>query len=359
LDGGEGARASVLLSLRPGATLDKRRVSGIVHLVSGAVKGLKAEDVSILDAQGRLLAGGRSADGVYGRGNELLDLQRDAERGLEEKAATLLDGLLGVGRSIVRVRVEMDDRVVKEQTESFDPTTPLRSEQQTPAGGGAAATFVKNYEVGRTVKEITATPGAIKKMFVSVAVNGTFKDDANAPGAKTYVPRTDEELQTIAGLVKQTVGFSEDREDQFEIKTLAFDTSLQETERRERESSDAAARAEIQRQRLLVTAQKIVTAIAIVLVIFIVYRFLMAGTAPDAPAVPLVATGGGESNSAPAALPAPAPIATPEPGRALDVSTPEPAVSAADAAASLVQAARKNPAVLARMMHRQFNTRAG
>jgi flagellar M-ring protein FliF len=290
-----------MLTLRMGATIDQRQLSGIVHLVSGAVKDLKPENVSVLDSQGRLLAGGRSKDGVYAHGNELLNLQRDAERYLEEKATSLLDGFLGAGKAIVRTRVEMDDRIVREKTETYDPTGPVRSEQQNGARG--AASFVKNYEVGHSVKEIVASPGVIRRLYVSVAVDGTSKEDANTPGGRTYVARTEEEMNSIATLVKETVGFSEDREDKFEIKNVAFDTAQRDKLIAESAAQEEIIKKERARRDLMNTGVRVGSALAIVLVIFLFTKFLKAAGAESAQAVASTEMALSPSAAVPAALP--------------------------------------------------------
>lgn len=344
LDSPEGARASVVLTLRPGAGLDKRQVSGVVHLVAGAVKGMRPEHVSVLDNDGRLLAGGREEDGVYNRGNEFFELQREAERYLEEKATGLLEGLLGPKKSLVRVRVDMDDRVVREQTEVYDPNGPVRSEQGTSVPN-AGPSFVKNYEVGRTVKEIVASPGAVRKLYVSVAVDGKTSPDPADPSKTIHTPRTPEEMEVIAQLIRQAVGFSEDREDQFEIKNVVFETDHQDSLRRDAERLEAVL--EKEKTRALVTGAigRVGSALGILAALFIFARFLKTGGGEPAP-VPEPARAAAETPAGPAPTSLPAPEAPP--------ALPAPV----DLQANLVQAARKNPAGMARLMQRQYLSRA-
>jgi flagellar M-ring protein FliF len=52
------ATASVVVRLKPGMQLDQRQLQGIINLVSGFVKGLKPENVSIVDMQGGILTKG-------------------------------------------------------------------------------------------------------------------------------------------------------------------------------------------------------------------------------------------------------------------------------------------------------------
>ena len=48
--------ASVLISLAPMMTLDKRQIAGILHLVSSSVPQLKPENVSVIDQNGNLIS---------------------------------------------------------------------------------------------------------------------------------------------------------------------------------------------------------------------------------------------------------------------------------------------------------------
>ncbi|MBK8575164.1 MAG: flagellar M-ring protein FliF [Elusimicrobia bacterium] len=350
LDSQDGARASVMLTLRPGATIDQRQLSGIVHLVSGAVKDLKAENVSVLDSAGRLLAGGRSKEGVYSQGNEMLELQRDAERYLEEKATSLLDGVLGPGKAIVRARVEMSDRIVREKTETYDPNGPIRSEQQSDARGSASS--AKNYEVGRSVKEIVASPGAIIRLYVSVAVDGTSKEDPNTPGVRTYVARSEEEMSALSTLVKETVGFSEDREDKFEIKNVAFDTGQRDKMMAEAAVQEEIFKKEQSRRDLLNTAGRAGSALGIVLVVFLFTKFLKAAGNGSAPAPSSTDLALAPAVESPPALSAPPPSGAKGEGGAPPAALPS--LSTADAQATLLAAARKDPAGVARMMQKKF-----
>src|SRR5580700_10160617 len=49
------AKASVLIKIRPGATLPESAIPAITHLVASAVEGLAPESVSLLDMRGNLL----------------------------------------------------------------------------------------------------------------------------------------------------------------------------------------------------------------------------------------------------------------------------------------------------------------
>lgn len=353
IDNAEGASASVVLRLKPGASLHKSQVYSIIHLVAGAVKGLKAERVSVLDTAGTLLAGGREADGIYSLGNEYLELQQDVEKYLEQKALTLLDGLLGSGKAIVRVRADMDSQVIKEQSERYEPTGPVRSEQTLAQGGGARPqSSVKNYEVGRTVKEVIASPGVIRRLNISLAINGVTKEDPNNPGQKIYQPRTAEELDSIAILVKQAVGFSEDREDKLEIKNIAFDQTQKEAQLAENKINDDQIRKDTQRRQLFKIGGQVGTALGMALALMVFLKFMKSLPTPGA-GISTVAI----SDTTPASPAAPISLSVQEPatpnGSGAENGAPKPAGNN-NAQIDLAKAAKRNPAELAKAMQRQY-----
>jgi len=74
--------------------------------------------------------------------------------------------------------------------------------------------------VSRVVKSTVKEAGEIKRLSVSVMVDGTYT--TNAEGEKTYSPRSDEELSKIESLVRSAIGFDDDRGDSITIETMQF-----------------------------------------------------------------------------------------------------------------------------------------
>ena len=107
--------ASVMLKLRPGATLNRSTISGIGALVSGSIEGLTRENVHIIDATGRQLS--ENGDSESGIGGTVLDQRKEMERYLGSEAERVLAHVLGPGRAIVRVTVEMNNKLLHEKRE--------------------------------------------------------------------------------------------------------------------------------------------------------------------------------------------------------------------------------------------------
>ena len=77
----EQTTASVILRLRPGYRLSATNIAAITHLVSGSIKGLRAETVSIIDSEGRLLSGEADSTLATGAGT-VHDYKHRVEPGL-------------------------------------------------------------------------------------------------------------------------------------------------------------------------------------------------------------------------------------------------------------------------------------
>ncbi len=231
------ATASVVIKGNPARSLTGRQIEGIAYLVASSVEGLEPSRVTILDSRGTLMSRG-FPDAEAEPGNQL-ELTRSVEAYLEGKAQTLLDEVLGPGRSVVRVAAVLNFRRIESSTETYDPETAVvRSEERiemTEGGSGdRSETSVTNFEISRMVESIADEVGNIEKLSVAVMVDGKYEEGTDQYGeaTRTFVPRTAGELQTLAGIVRSAVGVDERRGDYFEIATIAFDrTYIEEQER--------------------------------------------------------------------------------------------------------------------------------
>jgi len=234
------ATASVVVKLRAGARLDKRKINGIMHLVSAGVEGLQAEHVTILDYSGNLLSPTAADDQTMAVSGRQLDLQKAVESHLQSKAQSLLDGVIGPGRAIVRVNAELNFEQVEKTIEEYDPdnlaivSQELNEETTTDnsstAEGGSAGSQIRkdnsivNYEVNRTVQHIVAQTGNIEKLTVSMIIDGKYTpSEEGDEGEPVFNPRSPEELDQLSSAVKNAVGLTEERGDNFEIVCIQFD----------------------------------------------------------------------------------------------------------------------------------------
>lgn len=169
-DDQQSATASVVLQQAPGRGLRDNEVSGIAHLVSGAVEGLEKASITIIDSSGAILYDGATAEseGGFGATAHQLDLQRQFDRALERDVQQMLDRALGPAKALVSVRAQLDFDRVETQTETYqrgnaDDSGVPRSQTS------VTETYTTN---GATV--VGAVPGAV----------------ANVPGANADLPTT-------------------------------------------------------------------------------------------------------------------------------------------------------------------------
>lgn len=244
------ATASIVLKLRHRDGLSESQLDGITHLVAASVEGLQPQNIAIVDYDGNLLSGGRKQDAVSGLSDSQLEVRKNVESYLQDKAQSLLDGVLGVGKSLVRVTADLNFQQLERTAETFDPNAPVvRSEEKTSTNNattdkspeanesneqGSTETVVTNYEISKTVEHIVNAVGTIDRLSVAVMVDGTYSVPAGsaADAAPTYAPRPQEELDRLAAIVRNAVGFDQQRNDQIEMVNIPFDRQSLETDQK-------------------------------------------------------------------------------------------------------------------------------
>ena len=276
--------ASIVVKLRPGAQLDKRKLTGIMQLVAASVEGLQPEHVTVLDYAGNLLSPMGAGDPEVALSARQLDLQKSVEAYLQTKAQSLLDGVVGPGKSIVRVNAELNFEKVDKTVEQYDPDNlAMVSQEQneetssdnatTAEGGGSGGKTTKtntitNYETNKTVQHIIAQTGNIERLSVSVIVDG--KPGAKPAGeAETpeFTPRSTEELDRLSSVVKNALGYSADRKDDFQIVSVLFDREDFKEEQKQLDKLD-------KRQLVFDVGKKVLQVLAILAALFVLRRIV-------------------------------------------------------------------------------------
>jgi flagellar M-ring protein FliF len=246
--------ASIVLRVR--GTLEPGQVRAIRHLVATAVNGLKPQRISIVDEAGNLLADGASDDPDGGVGGD--ERQVAFENRLRKQVETIVDSVVGPGHARVEVNADFDFNKITETSDKYDPDSRVvRSSQtreersssgenngevtvgnQIPQGqaaqtqtGAAPADAtprdqsrkteeIVNYEISKTTKTEVVAGGRVKRLSVAVLVDGSY--GKNDKGDVVYVPRSKQEIDQIAALVRSAIGFDQKRGDQVEVVNLRF-----------------------------------------------------------------------------------------------------------------------------------------
>jgi flagellar M-ring protein FliF len=251
----EPASASVVLKLRGGRALGGGEVASIVHLVSTSVAGLSPDRVAVVTTEGAVLHKPRRPGEDGESEDERSAHARSLEATLEERARSMVEKVTGPGRVDVRVTVDVDPARVERVEDHFDPkASAVRSEEHTVEKSGAAeptATGVpgaesnlptatargsadadagaptataapagssreshtRNYEFDRVTEKRVVAGGALRRVAVAVVVDGT---------TTTGAPRSKEEIDKIASLVRGAVGFDERRGDTVTVEAVPF-----------------------------------------------------------------------------------------------------------------------------------------
>jgi flagellar M-ring protein FliF len=246
----ENPRASIVLRLR--GELDASHVRAIRHLAASAVEGLRADRISIVDENGRLLADGVGEESSMMGGLAADERKTAMERRLQRQVEDIVAGIVGQNRARVQVTTEFDLNRIESRSETFDPdgrvirSTQARNETSLTANQNGAVTVgnelpgaagvdgeqgaardeiakneeITNYEISKTTRVETSEGGRLSRLSVAVLVDGSYLQSAN--GEMIYQPRGQEELEQIATLVRTAIGFDRNRGDQVEVINLPF-----------------------------------------------------------------------------------------------------------------------------------------
>jgi len=213
--------ASVVLRLKPGYRLSGTNIAAITHMVSGSVKGLKSQDVTVIDSQGNLLSGQDDSKLATGAGT-VHDYKERVEQGLVKKAEDMLTIVLGPGRATVRVSAVVDMNSVSTVTESYDPSAKVATKEEITNNseiGGAAGqqagagstkkdeTIVTEYQVGKTIKQHVVVPGEIRSLSVAVLVDLYASDTEE--GAPAGQPALIMEIAEVEQIVRTALGLKD------------------------------------------------------------------------------------------------------------------------------------------------------
>lgn len=237
--------ASVALKLKPTAGLKPEQVQGIADLMVGSVEGLKPENVHIIDTEGNVLSDDlKSNDPKAVASRATLDqqkAQREYEKELEKRVQQMLTRIVGPNKAVAMVTSDLDFN--QQQTTSTTASNPdnLKISEHTvketgtgSQGGGAVGTdsnitttpfaqglgssnYTKednttNYQVNTKQETVVKAPGSVRRLSASVVLN-----DAAAPM----------DVQKVRDVVAAAIGYDQNRGDQINVSSMAFDDSYQ------------------------------------------------------------------------------------------------------------------------------------
>jgi len=238
--------ASVLLRLKPYASLKTEQINSIMSFVSHSVEGLKASNVTIMDINGNQLSQGIAEEATAATSTisvAQIALKQKYEQDLAHSIQSMLEQMRGPGKAVVRVNVTMDFDKVETYSEQYGNSV-LASEQvkeenstgttatsgENPADsnmGGASygetgsngltkyelVERTRNYDVSKVVETKVAAPGKVDRVSVSVLIDGEM---------------TEAEQEKVSEAVGKAAGIDAARGDQISIVAMPFNTEAVE-----------------------------------------------------------------------------------------------------------------------------------
>jgi len=268
----ERPTASVMLTLHPGRVLDGAQIAAISRLVSSAVPGMRAQEVSIMDTEGGIM--GSSAMRQEGLDASQLKYTAELEAALNRRVAAILEPLAGKDGFRAQVSVDLDFDERERTSETFGKNAPpnqaIRSQLSIESNGGKSGsggvpgsltnqpqesarapltTEAKgenlrapgsvetgtsgsddansrnektvNYEVDRAIERIKSSKGQLRRVSAAVVLDYKYEKGAKANATRS-TPYTPQEIQQINGLVRDAIGFVQRRGDTVSVANLPF-----------------------------------------------------------------------------------------------------------------------------------------
>ncbi len=252
--------ASIIVHLQPGRLLDRAQVAAIAHMVSSSVPNLSHKQVTVVDQKGNLLSEHDDQQRL-GLSLDQLEYTRKIESHYIKRIEEILTPIVGPGRVRAQVAVDVDYSDVEQTEEIFDgdrDNPKVRSEQllderstrgpafgipgalsnQPPApsqlgeregrdtaaeddnAGNRRSESTRNFELDKRIRHTRRAPGSLRRVTAAVVI-----DDREVTGDNGDVTRQSmdaAELERLTGLVKEAIGFDDDRGDRVQVVNSAF-----------------------------------------------------------------------------------------------------------------------------------------
>lgn len=253
--------ASVFVEVFAGRSVDPLHVKAITNLVASSIPDLQPADVTVVDQRGNLLSTGEENHELLLAGKQH-EYARTVEDSLIKRVNGILAPVLGGENFRAEISADIDFTAVEQAAETFNPDLPaIRSEQvlneqrsndaaigipgaltnqppgtttqvpeqidpETGQPMGQAVPqntreqATRNFELDRTISYTRHQQGTLKRLTVAVVVDDKLV--RNAEGVEVYQPWSNNELERLAILVRDAVGFSAARGDSVNVLNSPF-----------------------------------------------------------------------------------------------------------------------------------------
>lgn len=235
--------ASVVLDLQ-GPVPTPSEIKSIIYLVSSSVEGLTPANVTIIDTNNQLLSEMADVDSATGATSVRLQAQQTMARQIEQRVQSMLDQVLGPGKSIARANVKLnfDHKTIEREVyspvdnkgvlesehrsaESYNgtkpgttggpvgvvpntsPTVPVTTTRGTGSGTYTREENTAQYRISKSVESTEVSPGQIERLSLALFV------DEGVQAAQ---------LESLKKTVATAVGIDIARGDAIEVQPMKF-----------------------------------------------------------------------------------------------------------------------------------------
>ena len=244
--------ASVFVHLHPGQQIQEGQAGAIAHLVASSVPNLDIENVTVVDQRGRLLTSNNGEQDTQMSSTQF-DYRRKVEGHYMRRIEDILTPILGRGAVKAQVIADLDFTFREETAETYNPEgAAIRSEVVSedevrdgsnevggvpgalsnqppvaPIGAGqeggrvnSSRRSTRNFELDHTISRTRQASGTLQKLSAAVVLND--RQTTGADGELISTPLTDDEILHFTSLVKEAIGFDEERGDKVSIINASF-----------------------------------------------------------------------------------------------------------------------------------------
>ena len=252
--------ASIVVELKPGVSLNAKQIFGIKNLVAASVTNLSTENVKIVNQDGVALVdedGEFDSDAIA----QQIRYKREFENNYEQKIVNVLAPIVGGADKVVaKVNIDFDFDKKDTKSEVYDPNNVVRSESNieekrqgsapNEVGGvpGAVSNIgpvqglddstlkeqynkssqQTNYEISKKVTNVKGQFASINRVSAAVVIDGIYKSKKDSDGKPTgefeFTPLTKEQRESITNLIKQSIGYNQNRGDEVSLDNFEFKT---------------------------------------------------------------------------------------------------------------------------------------
>ena len=252
--------ASIVVELKPGVSLNAKQIFGIKNLVAASVTNLSTENVKIVNQDGVALGdedGEFDSDAIA----QQIRYKREFENNYEQKIVNVLAPIVGGADKVVaKVNIDFDFDKKDTKSEVYDPNNVVRSESNieekrqgsapNEVGGvpGAVSNIgpvqglddstlkeqynkssqQTNYEISKKVTSIKGQFASINRVSAAVGIDGLYQSKKDKDGKPTgeleFAPLTKEQRESITNLIKQSIGYNQNRGDEVSLDNFEFKT---------------------------------------------------------------------------------------------------------------------------------------